>query len=1345
MTVRKMLAACAAVFIITFLFSASGFPARALASAGLQFGTPTPAKMDDLPPVETPQPAPQVSDQAIQEALNQAVDQRRSQVLGFQIFEVYVDHIDYSQDGATALVWMALRDPQTGEVVESEPGLSIARSLPQGALGDPTAWAMGFSSDADFAAQLRALPPELLTQDVVDRFLAPAVESAQLSAQVFSGYKLPWTAGTSKRVTNAIGHVYSVSGGLTSCPQTCRYAFDFSDGTMFPMIAAKGGTVKAFKWTCPNNATDCTNYLVLEDQSTIPTSYQLYYHMAYNTIPDRLRTIGTFVRQGEFIGDADDTGASTGHHLHYHVYLTPTGTNWSWGPSVDITFDDVGDNGGRPRTCSEAREYPDLGSQCQPNNYYTSGNTPANPPSGSLDLPVNHQIANTRSVRVQGMASDDIEVVRIQVLVNYDGAWKTIDDITPNGNGPYAKDVDLCTANVPDGPFKLTVRIYDREGSQVTGISERQMIKAFTCGGVEPPEPPACAPADNQVALYADVDFKGACQKFTVNDGAGYASSALTTVGDNNAASIQLGSSVRAVLFDRSSDVSASTPAGRMETIDSSDASLIDNRIGVDHVSGLWVVSRSVGPGAVTIKPVGHRLVENPAPTSADSLVLAWDGGFAATSYEISLSGPVSWTRTVTGKSEPVGSLPAGSYTFSVRSKNNTTIMQTTSKAFTVAQAALPAADAQAVPYLDDMEAGAGNWVATGLWRQGAIDVGKRSSTAWIFNDGTDYSSATYRAGDLTSPPIAIPASGTHYLRFLYFIGVEDNNTYWDQRRVQVAVDNPGGTTTFTDLVQFSDDKAAVGPKWLNSGPISLAQYAGKTIRLRFHFNTINDDYNTGLGWLVDDVSINSTAPDTSCADTNHSPDTAQAVLIGTTVTGVICPERDADYYKVSGAAGLPVVIDINARTLSPSSRLDSVVTLLDSDKRSPIAENDDEEYGVKVDSLLPYAFQRSGTYYIKVKPWNFPGVGGPDFTYTMTLRGDDIPVAPKDVRILFPTDSRQAPVVPFRISAAATDFDGGPVANVEFYWHGPDWSQDWVLVGTDTDGSDGWWVDVDPAAYGGVAGGALYVQGNSRTGGVKGAVLWDLQADFVTPASRLNPLPKQVGSNVVQLNWAAADPQNDIDRFELQYQEITAAGASAWKAWQDAYRPGPIQGNARSTWFSGTPGTTYTFRLRAVDKAGHVEPWVNAAGAQTSLDATCTPDAKESAGQTRANAILLPRGDFSPSYNLCASAAPGANDTDWFAVDVKAGESILVMGIPNGGGAAFLLNLYEGDSTQPVPWVSADYEDPVTARWVAPASGRYYLEFKVLHPEMMGTEMRYQIWTGPGGWFYLPIIGRQN
>jgi hypothetical protein len=1342
------LLAAAVVFIVTFVFSASGIPVRALAAAGLPVVTPTPlGGASSQVGQATPLPQFQGADQAVRAAFQQAMQKNSAQVQapGLLVFDPYIDHIDFSQDGSSALVWIGLRDRETGDVVASEPGISIARNLKQALSGDPASWSIslpgGSQSAVDWANQIRALPQDLLTPDVQDRYLSqpanqPAGIQAVDSAQVFTGYKLPWAAGLSKYVTNSIGHVYSVDGGYASCPTTCRYAFDFADGTMFSLIAAKGGTVKSFKWTCPNGGTSCTNFLILEDQSTIPTSYQIYYHMAYNTIPERLRTVGAAVAQGEYIGNADDTGNSTGHHLHFHVYTSPTATDWSWGYSVDFTFDDVTTNGGRPRTCSEASAYPNMGSQCMSHNLYTSGNTPANLPQGSLDQPADMQMITSRMVHVEGSASDDIQVTRIQVVANYDGTWENVDDITLGDNGLYAKDVDLCTLTIPDGPFDLSVRIYDREGSLAPGIPVRHLIKAFTCGGVEPPAPPACVPAANQVALYADTDFRGTCQKFDMNTSAGYTASTLTTIGDNKAASIQVGSSVRAVLYDRSGDVTAAQIAGRIETFESSDTSLIDNRIGANHVSGLWVLPRSNYPDEPVIRPVGNKIAATASPSSVDSLVLAWDGGVSATAFDFSLVGvATNWTSSVSGaNSVSVGNLAAGSYTFTVRSKNSVST-KTSSKTFTVTQASLPTAAARTVPFTDSMESGAGNWVSSGLWRLGSVNVGGKGATqAWIFNNGTDYNNATYRAGDLTSPPVTIPATGTYYLRFAYYMDTEDGYAFWDQRLVQISVD--GGP--FIDLIQLTDDKEPIGPVWLNSGPLSLAKFAGETIRVRFHFDAIDQDYNSGLGWMVDDVSINSTAPDTSCADTSSTPDTAQAITMGATVSAMICPERDIDYYKVTAKTGQPVVIDIDARTLSPASKLDSVVTLLDVDKRSPIAESDDEQYGVLQDSNLPYVFQRDGTYYIKVKAWNYPGVGGKDFFYNLSLKSN-VPVAPQDASIQFPVDSQQVPATPFMINVSATDYDGGSVAQVDFYWHGPDWSQNWVKLGTDKNGSDGWSYRVDPSQYGGVQGSALYVQAISRTGGVKGAVMWDLAPDLAIPHSELEPLPAPINSTVLLLNWSATDLQNDIDHFDLQYQEITGSGTSAWKDWQDAFHPYPIPGYARSAWFSGLPGVTYNFRLRAVNHAGNAEYWMDQPQASTTLGVTCTPDANEIANQTQSNAYLLPRDDFSPVLNFCKSTQAGAGDVDWFMLDAKAGETLLFMIVPGGGGTAFTANLYNA-SSQLAAWTSTDYENSVSARWVAPVSGRYYLEIKPLRAGMAGTDMKYGVWYGSGNWLYFPI-----
>lgn len=1057
------------------------------------FTTAEPARAESLPqPVKEPSP----QDQAVLEAFAQAKQAARAEVgaLALVLYDPQVDSIHYSADGSAALLWLYLTDPETGEVIASEPGLSVA------ALNQPdsptlaAAWSITLPSDSDFTAVLADLPADLFTEELRQRYL-PAEEDIKLNAaQVFTGYKLPWAAGLKKRVTNSIGHVYSVAGGFASCPGTCRYAYDFADGTMFPLLASKGGTVKAYHTSCANGDPNCTNYLVLEDRSTTPTTYQLYYHMAYESIPARLRTIGTPVLQGEYIGNVDDTGVSTGHHLHFHVYTSATGANWSWGPSVDFRYDDVTDNGGYPRTCAEAAAYPQLGAQCQPSNLYLSGNLPAHPPSVSLTAPRSRQELTDGMLTLSGQASDDLGITRALALVNYNGTWKELGDLTLGSDGRFNTQIDLCAAGVPDGPFSLAVRVYDVEGGQAQNQPALELSLAAACAAAPPP-PPACAPGANQVALYSEVDFRGQCQRFDVRSTA-YSGSALGILGDNQVSSVQVGSNVRAALFDRAADATSTNPQGRVESLEWDEAALADNRIGDNHVSALLVQPRSAPPAKPVFNtPPGLRRTAGSNPTSLDSLALAWEGGAGATAFDYQLNGPggVVTQGTTRQTSVSVGSLPAGSYTLTVTAKNSAG-SAAASQTFTVTNASFPAAATQTLPYSANFEDGKQGWTASGLWQHMSVKAGYRAaSNAWISGDGASYASSTWKAGDLTSPPVTLPSGSEAWLRFYYYAEVEDDGLHWDQRRVQISAN--GGP--FVDLAQLSTDKR-YDQTWFWSQPVSLAAYAGQTVRIRFHFDALDEDYNTSRGWAVDDVSITLTSPVTGCADSDGGlPTGALRITLGDTVSGAaICPEGDMDWYVFQGRAGQTVRLDIDARTLPTASRLDSQLALLASDGASVIAENDDEEFAKKVDSFLEYTFNHDGDYYLRISAWNHPGVGSPEHTYHLLTTARMAGAPPASVAITSPTGS--VPVKPFNLTVKAVDADGGEVARVDFYWHSGDWAaSSWKRLGADTNPADGWSLALNPADLGNTAYGAFYVLATGKAGGTRGAAVWDLAPNW--------------------------------------------------------------------------------------------------------------------------------------------------------------------------------------------------------------------------------------------------------
>ncbi|MDD2523165.1 MAG: M23 family metallopeptidase [Anaerolineaceae bacterium] len=276
-----------------------------------------------------------------------------------------LDEVQFNQDYTQALLWIAEHDDEGDNLIAREPEIVLA-------LWDSAVqqWQLHMVTDVDFSQIF--LESDFKDSEIAVRLFPDADPKAGPTGNVYGGYKLPWKGGLTKRLTWSVGH--------TSCnPQYyCNYAFDFADGTMFDIMASKGGYVYHWRDTCANGNSSCTNSITLEDRTTTPWTYQIYLHLAQSSIPAALKTKGVFVSQGQFIGKADDTGASTAHHLHFMVVQQQTltaCTYYCFGRAEDITFNDVtinwhaGTQGGRPRLEAEALWYGGQGQK-----YYISGN-----------------------------------------------------------------------------------------------------------------------------------------------------------------------------------------------------------------------------------------------------------------------------------------------------------------------------------------------------------------------------------------------------------------------------------------------------------------------------------------------------------------------------------------------------------------------------------------------------------------------------------------------------------------------------------------------------------------------------------------------------------------------------------------------------------------------------------------------------------------------------------------------------------------------------------------------------------------------------------------------------------
>ena len=116
-------------------------------------------------------------------------------------------------------------------------------------------------------------------------------------------------------------------------------------------------------------------------------------------------------------------------------------------------------------------------------------------------------------------------------------------------------------------------------------------------------------------------------------------------------------------------------------------------------------------------------------------------------------------------------------------------------------------------------------------------------------------------ATDLTPDP---GPGGGYAARFWYRYETETGERHWDQRWVQIAV-NDG---EFEHLLQLSDDEPLV---WLQSPAIDPSGDAGETVQLRVsHFTTLDAANNDPGGWWIDDFSVTAIPPWAAATPTNR-------------------------------------------------------------------------------------------------------------------------------------------------------------------------------------------------------------------------------------------------------------------------------------------------------------------------------------------------------------------------------------------------------------------------------------------------------------------------------------------
>ncbi len=426
------------------------------------------------PETATPQALPGKTG-TVKQAILDAMRTNSAMAPAMQIYQQDVEQIQLSSDQEWARAWLVSLDPQTGEPAPCEPGLVLS-------YWDGTAWQVVLPSDPGWAAAVKTAPLNLLPQQAKDVQLEMMAKAqAEMPTSAFTGYYLPWQAGLTKYLSQSIYHDYYTPSG------TAHYAFDFYvHDQIWDILASKPGIVWKYYDAVPtctdlNCGQDLGNYIVVKDPTTNPVSFMLYLHLAQNSIPAELKHVGALVKQAQFIGKADNTGASWGDHLHFMVHTNP---NSYWGQSVDIRFSDVTINGGRPRVEADKAFCTWAGDVCSTFRVdYTSFNTPVKDntvPTAGFTSPNKGDVIAARTVSVNAWGQDtQAGMFNLQVFVNFTGSWQPLTNVYFAPSLSYAWD--WCAAGAPNGPVTLGVQATDLAGHVSAILASRTITKSFSC------------------------------------------------------------------------------------------------------------------------------------------------------------------------------------------------------------------------------------------------------------------------------------------------------------------------------------------------------------------------------------------------------------------------------------------------------------------------------------------------------------------------------------------------------------------------------------------------------------------------------------------------------------------------------------------------------------------------------------------------------------------------------------------------------------------------------------------------------------------------------------------------
>ena len=370
--------------------------------------------------------------------------------------------------------------------------------------------------------------------------LGPYLHGAAPLAPDQPGLRLPWPRGESHCVTNA------------SHPGYIAIDFDYPNGvTGDAVLAAAAGEVVLRENDIPTGTYIDNNYGNFVKLRHSGGYYTLYAHLDYHSITVN---VGDQVGQGCKIAEANNTGMSSGDHLHFELRNPSNQTIWP-------VFED----------CS-----------CTPTTGGCSVSQQVDCGSGTCSAP--------------SLNSPSDNYTETNPSRNVSFTWSAPSDCTPDGytfRVSTSSNMDIVSG-LPDrgeGGTSTSHTFGSEWDNQDLYWSVRacKPCTPYTPGPwassrrfrIDPQEDPPCNPNENQIALYADTDYRGAC--VTLGVGQYPNPGHLGSLGNDNAESIKVGAQVEASLWEHENY------SGRTSSYSADDSSLWNEEIGGNAVSSVRV------------------------------------------------------------------------------------------------------------------------------------------------------------------------------------------------------------------------------------------------------------------------------------------------------------------------------------------------------------------------------------------------------------------------------------------------------------------------------------------------------------------------------------------------------------------------------------------------------------------------------------------------------------------------------------------------------------------------------------------------------------------------------------